>query len=116
REDEFDFAADFELRFGEKVETLIADIARLRAEFAGARFAGKNAQRKTHGKSPVYAPFRSIGHTTPPIAIADFTRTCLEIMPNGTPRRGREAIRKMADFCPSTKMLPDCATYSCARC
>ena len=42
REDKFDFAADFELRFGEKVETLIADIARLRAEFAGARLAGKH--------------------------------------------------------------------------
>src|SRR5579863_4199291 len=38
-EDEFDFSADFELSFGEEVESLVADIARLGAEFAAARFA-----------------------------------------------------------------------------
>ena len=41
-ENEFDFSADFELRFGEEVKALIADVARLRAEFAGARFAWKH--------------------------------------------------------------------------
>jgi hypothetical protein len=41
-ENEFDFSADFELRFGEEVKALIADVARLRAEFAGARLAGKH--------------------------------------------------------------------------
>jgi len=41
-ENEFDFGADFELGFGEEVESLIADVARLGAEFAGARFAGKH--------------------------------------------------------------------------
>src|SRR5215475_11683323 len=38
-EDEFDFGADFELGFGEEVEALVADIARLCAEFTSARFA-----------------------------------------------------------------------------
>jgi hypothetical protein len=42
REDKLDFSADFELRFGEEIESLIADVACLGAEFAGARFAWKH--------------------------------------------------------------------------
>jgi hypothetical protein len=38
-EHKFDLGADFELRFGEEVESLVADVARLGAEFAAARFA-----------------------------------------------------------------------------
>src|ERR1700722_15405628 len=64
--DKFDFGADFKLSFGEEVETCMADVASLRAEFAAARFEGKHPERKTHRKSPGNAPFRSISHSTLP--------------------------------------------------
>jgi hypothetical protein len=79
-QDKFDFGAHLKLRFGEKVESLIADVAGLGAELAAARFAREHSERQTHGKSPGYAPFRTISHTTP-------DRVLDEIMPNGTPRR-----------------------------
>ena len=42
-QDKFDFGADLKLRFGEKVESLIADVARLGAEFAAARFTREHS-------------------------------------------------------------------------
>ena len=38
---EFDLGADFKLRFSEKIESLIADVAGLRAKFAGCALRGE---------------------------------------------------------------------------
>src|SRR2546423_11715694 len=65
-EDKFDFGADFEGAFGEKIKAAIAHVARVRWQFARVGIARKNAHRKTHGETPRFATVRAIGHPNPP--------------------------------------------------
>jgi hypothetical protein len=61
---EFNFAANFELRFGKEIQALVTDVPGLRPESGAARLARKNPQRKAHRKAPGYAAFRTVSHRT----------------------------------------------------
>src|ERR1700686_1903204 len=63
--DKLNLFANFEFRFGEKVQALVTDVPGLGAEFGAARLARKNAQWKAHRESPGYAAFRTVSHRTP---------------------------------------------------
>src|SRR5260370_3419552 len=65
RDYEINLAADFEIRFGEKVQPAIADIPGMGIQFAALGLPRKNAHGKAHRESPRLAAFRSISHQYP---------------------------------------------------
>ena len=62
---EFNLTANFEVRFGEEIQALVADVSGLRAQLGTARLARKNPKRQAHGESPRNAAFRSVAHQAP---------------------------------------------------
>src|SRR5215471_14050095 len=65
RDDEFDRRAHLDLRFGEEVQTAIADVAGEGFEFARIRIERENSHRQGHVKAAGFAAVCSVGHTAP---------------------------------------------------
>src|SRR5229473_3355317 len=63
--DEFNFAADFEIGVGKKVEPAVTDIPRARVYLAVFGLPRQYAHGKAHCKSPRFAAFGSISHQSP---------------------------------------------------
>jgi len=65
RDNEIDFVSDFEAGVGQKIQTLVTQIPRVRHQFVIFRFPGQHAKWKVHGKAPRLTALRSITHQNP---------------------------------------------------